>query len=196
MSSGALVERTCARCGQQFIARRCQLKRGRGRFCSRTCQIQTAQEVRWATHQASVSTWFWEQVQKAGPDECWLWAGRRYRRGYGRFVLKGKQIAAHRMALSLSTGKPLSTPLLACHSCDNPPCCNPRHLWWGTDLDNTRDMLAKGRRARVRKFDRGSAATMLSSGMTYSAIARAFGVHHTSVRRALRALAAAGSEGR
>ena len=85
---------------------------------------------------------FWEKVDKsAGPNDCWPWRGARNYKGYGGF--QGR--IASRLALEFSTGKELPANLQACHSCDNPPCCNPGHLFIGTAADNLRDSISKGR---------------------------------------------------
>lgn len=92
---------------------------------------------------------FWTQVKRGKPDECWPWIGFTNKKGYGQFHDgKGKKRfteRAHRYAWKVSKGRiPKGKNVL--HECDNPPCCNPRHLWTGTQLDNMRDMAAKGRR--------------------------------------------------
>ncbi len=90
---------------------------------------------------------FWAKVDRKGPDECWLWQ-RGARNGYGRFAVTRDDIrTAHRVAWELTNGT-IPEGLNVCHNCpdgDNPACCNPSHLWLGTQLDNMRDAKAKGR---------------------------------------------------
>lgn len=87
---------------------------------------------------------FWSHVDKRGPDECWLWTGTRWKNGgYGRF----SQFKAHRIAYELTNG-PISALTLVRHGCDNPPCCNPRHLVLGTSLENMTDKRVRGRSAQ------------------------------------------------
>jgi hypothetical protein len=98
---------------------------------------------------------FWKMVDIRGPDECWPWLGTRHKGKfqYGtvhvRIGDKTTMKPAHRVAYDLTYGPtrgPIPDDLLACHTCDNPPCCNPYHVFPGTDADNTADMLNKGRR--------------------------------------------------
>ena len=88
-------------------------------------------------------------IECMGPDDCWLWTGRISHRGYGHFVIsktkgKSRTIAAHRMVWILAHGE-VPKDVLICHTCDVRACCNLKHLFKGTALDNTRDMIAKGR---------------------------------------------------
>lgn len=89
---------------------------------------------------------FWFKVDKSGgPTACWPFKGARVPAGgYGRALLNGKLHAAHRYAWVLTHGEPREG-LHVLHRCDNPPCCNPAHLWLGTHDDNMADMKAKGR---------------------------------------------------
>ncbi len=77
-------------------------------------------------------------------SECILWTGARQTDGYGSRKVNGKTWLAHRWAWTVKNG-PIPKGLIVCHSCDNPPCCNPDHLSLGTDADNKRDSVAKGR---------------------------------------------------
>lgn len=93
---------------------------------------------------------FWSKVQKT--DNCWIWTGGVFHCAngdYGRFWLgtkaTGKDLYAHRVSFELANG-PIPDGVDVCHSCDNPICVNPAHLWPGTHLDNMRDMYKKGRR--------------------------------------------------
>jgi len=78
---------------------------------------------------------------------CWLWQGQTYRRGYGKFTAEGRTTPAHRWAYRHWVG-PLDNGVLACHRCDTPPCVNPAHLFAGSQSDNIRDCMAKGRHPR------------------------------------------------
>lgn len=95
---------------------------------------------------------FWSKVRIGHPDACWPWTGSVTHNGYGKFYLQGDIVVAHRVALFLFTGNDPGD-LLARHLvCDNPPCCNGRHLAPGTYQQNTADMISKGRRGDTRTF--------------------------------------------
>ena len=122
---------------------------------------------------------FWSRVVVGGPDECWLFTGRKDDDGYG--VFKGRR--AHRYALSLHTNG-IPDGLNALHSCHVRNCCNPAHLRWGDQQMNAMDRVAAGRMPKiVRKLDRDDVIIMRrigSNGVHYKQIARWFGItpHH------------------
>lgn len=87
----------------------------------------------------------WGNVEKDA-NGCWNWRGARYRKGYGRISIDGRQVAAHRTAYRLAHGE-IPDGLVVRHRCDNPPCINPDHLEVGTAADNSRDMVERGRSA-------------------------------------------------
>lgn len=90
--------------------------------------------------------WFWSKVDRSGgPDACWPWTMARLPRGYGVLAYQQRQTYSHRVAYLLDSGFIPDNVPFVCHTCDNPPCCNPDHLWLGTHADNMADMVAKGR---------------------------------------------------
>ena len=96
---------------------------------------------------------WWSKVSKRGSDECWLWLAGHDRDGYGKFAvgLGGKQqqhLRAHRFGYEQLAG-PIPAGYVVCHSCDNPPCCNPAHWFLGTPLENNDDKVAKNRHAKM-----------------------------------------------
>ena len=75
---------------------------------------------------------------------CWEWQRSRHRQGYGSIRDKGKYILAHRLSWMVIKGN-IPSGLNVCHACDNPPCCNPEHLFLGSQKDNVTDAIVKGR---------------------------------------------------
>lgn len=86
----------------------------------------------------------WTRVDIGEADDCWPWLGGCKPNGYGTLSIAGKGYSTHRIAYEVAVGL-IPDGLFVCHRCDNPPCCNPAHLFLGTPSDNTRDMHAKGR---------------------------------------------------
>ncbi len=94
---------------------------------------------------------FWRQRRevKHGRYVCWEWIGSKgggHGGGYGQILFQGKLWQVSRLAWTLTFG-PVPRKRLICHSCDNPPCFRPSHLWPGTYRQNTRDAARKGRMA-------------------------------------------------
>lgn len=92
---------------------------------------------------------FWSHVNKsAGDSACWPWQASVNKAGYGWFRWEHRSQLAHRLAYAITFGE-IPEGMYICHRCDNPPCCNPDHLWLGTHADNQRDKVAKGRQSRI-----------------------------------------------
>ena len=89
---------------------------------------------------------FWAKVARGADDACWLWQAAKNERGYGRigWGRKSQPALAHRVAWMLTRG-PIPVGMRVLHRCDTPSCVNPAHLHLGTDADNVRDMLERGR---------------------------------------------------
>ena len=131
-----------------------------------------------------MSSKFWDRVDRRGPDECWLWVGPTHGSGYGAFRLKGgPSINAHRVAYILTHGE-IPSGLLVCHACDTPLCCNPAHLWLGTNADNVADRVAKGRsKTKLTEDDVRDIRDMPAYGFSQYQIASVFGVRQPAVSR-------------
>jgi len=76
--------------------------------------------------------------------DCWEWLGSTSTSGYAQLRWRGKTRFASHVSLTLF-GRPRPDGMCALHTCDNPICVNPNHLWWGTQKDNVDDCIAKGR---------------------------------------------------
>ena len=130
---------------------------------------------------------FWALVRRDDQDACWLWT-RATRNGYG--VVWSTELkhhwGAHRLAYRLWHGE-IPEGALVMHSCDTPPCCNPRHLRLGSDASNRADSARKKRHARGdthgrRKLTSADVGLILASrALTNRALARRFGVSESAV---------------
>ena len=87
---------------------------------------------------------------KGAINDCWPWNGYITPNGYGQTRIGGrgsKATLAHRLSWLVNVGE-ISDGMHVLHKCDNPPCCNPNHLFLGTNLDNIMDRVAKNRSNR------------------------------------------------
>jgi hypothetical protein len=88
---------------------------------------------------------FWNKVDKtSNPNGCWIWTGYTFKRGYGLLQLKGIKWTTHRLSYTLLKGN-IPDNMYVCHTCDNPSCVRPEHLFLGTHNDNMQDRDTKGR---------------------------------------------------
>jgi len=105
---------------------------------------------------------FWAFVDKTpghGPSgDCWLWKGRLSDKGYGSFWTGVKDIRAQKFSWSIENDSDFPDGLYGCHTCDNPPCVRPSHIFPGTALDNAKDRVAKKRSHKIL-FGFGAAIT-------------------------------------
>jgi hypothetical protein len=145
---------------------------------------------------ASQEKRFLSRVLVGEVNECWPWTGRIDQDGYGRFDVDGRPQLAHRIAWTIEGGKePWIEGEVACvlHRCDNPPCCNPFHLFLGTRADNNADMRAKGRSytgehagelnssAKLTENKVRDIAARLLAGETGTSIAEEYGVSNALI---------------
>ena len=116
---------------------------------------------------------------------CWLWSLFINRRGYGQMTFRGKKCKAPRVAYEVATGNP-PLKLSVLHRCDTPSCVNPDHLFLGTQAENMRDMVSKGRSASGEshwnaKLSEADISIIRSSSETSVALGRRFGVSDQTI---------------
>lgn len=100
-------------------------------------------------------TAFWSKVDRSnGPDSCWRWQAYKSPLGYGRLTVSKQTFSAHRFSYELTYG-PVPDTMCVCHRCDIRDCCNPDHLFLGTQRENVIDMFSKGR-SHNRKGEKGA----------------------------------------
>jgi predicted XRE-type DNA-binding protein len=126
---------------------------------------------------------FLSKVKRGRPNDCWEWQGTRMYKGYGHIAVRRKFYRAHRVAWVLHHRQRIPKGMFVCHTCDNPPCCNPAHLFLGTNVDNMQDMLSKGRQAAklTENHVRWIRKLATRKGITQTRIARLFGVSQTAI---------------
>lgn len=99
----------------------------------------------------------WDRVQMGAEDACWPWTGYCRPSGHGQIsVNRGRLEGTHRLAWMLANGTDVPPRMYVCHHCDNPPCCNPAHLYVGTPKDNSQDAVDRGRSRGPRGLDNGN----------------------------------------
>lgn len=98
---------------------------------------------------------------------CLLWTGAAWPTGYGKFSIRGRLCRAHRVSWEIAHG-PIPDGLLVRHDCDTPSCVNPDHLRLGTDAENSRDKVSRGRN-RNPIADRERTATHCINGHEFNA---------------------------
>lgn len=92
---------------------------------------------------------FWDRILIG--DGCWEWQGFRRRDNYGMVRFRKRTYSTHRLAWQLWNDRPPEPGLGILHTCDNPSCCRPDHLYEGTQADNMRDTIERRRHHNVMK---------------------------------------------
>lgn len=149
------IVKSCRSCGQSFIA-----SCGAARYCSDRCHFTDSYEV---------------------VNGCWSWARGRDKDGYGVVRLKGRRrVKAHRLSYEMHKGS--AAGLMVCHSCDNPSCVNPDHLFVGSAQDNKDDSVRKDRHIKGErlhwkaKLTEGDVRAILKDDRPSPAVARDYNV--------------------
>ena len=122
---------------------------------------------------------------------CIEWVGSSDAKGYGQLRIRGKLVKAHRYAVERVKG-PIPAGMVVMHACDNPKCVNIEHLLVGSQMDNVRDMDAKGQRINNQakgvangnsKITENDVREIRSDGRRQVDIAAAYGITQTVVSK-------------
>jgi hypothetical protein len=134
-----MVKAICQTCEKEFFARAYQIKIGTGKYCSAKCRGKGVNKP------IPVEDRILKFIDIKGENECWEFTGFKNKNGYGKIgISNGKVDSAHRVMYKIYNGN-IPEDMVIMHTCDNPACCNPKHLVLGTQNDNIKDMISKGR---------------------------------------------------
>ncbi len=134
---------------------------------------------------------------KKSASGCWVWRGRITSGGYGQMAMFGRRLWAHRLSYLLHVGD-ISKSLMVLHSCDNRCCVNPDHLRLGTALDNTQDMMQRGRankralkgsenpRSKITEKDVIKIRKLGATGIAHYKLAKKFNISRSSISTIIR----------
>lgn len=138
----------------------------------------------------SVRELLYANISTIDPGKCWEWTGERSKTGYG-IASVGLRIKknhgrqgrlAHRVSYEWHVG-PIPEGVSVCHTCDNPPCINPAHLFLGTAADNSADAARKGRLRHKLSADAVRAIRMLhEEGATLRSLSECYGVSEFTIQ--------------
>jgi len=134
-----MYKKKCPVCGTMIVKKYIGQLRA-VKTCSMACKN--------TYHAKPLAELLWRRVEKPNKNGCMIWQGKPFNNGYGyvaEYVDKKKRvIGVHCAAYELTYGK-IPKGMFVCHHCDNKLCCNPEHLFLGTNRENINDMLKKGR---------------------------------------------------
>lgn len=185
----------CETCAKEYKWRRCN----NGippRFCSFHCRSYVGLKTRTKNSELTeeqnfnrIKKYYEKYVIKQ--ESCWDWNGIIEHTGYAKLGIR-PPVKAHRASWLIHKGK-IPKGLIVCHSCDNPKCTNPEHLWLGTHKQNTQDKIQKGRSntprgsqlkiAKLNEFQVLEIKKLLQDKLTCAEISRKYGVHIKIISR-------------
>lgn len=120
-------------------------------------------------------------MKRGDHDPCWPWLGKLNKKdGRPYFTCDGKRRPAYVIVLELTTGTKQKKGQMVLHSCDNPICCNPHHLSWGTHQDNMNEMKERERHGMPKTVVR-AIRKLLRDGKAQGSIANLYGVSRETI---------------
>lgn len=181
MTERSIAQIVCATCGVSFHP--LSGRAATSKYCSNKC---FSSRTRFRDYGAE-----FDKRVRPNANGCLEWAGNLNDKGYGRFSGPAGVVPAHRYAYERGNG-PIPDGMFVCHSCDNPKCVNPEHLWIGDAAANNRDRDAKGRRIDVvtshsemspnSKLSNAQARAVKFDPRPAPAVAKELGVSETTIR--------------
>ena len=174
-------------CGTETVVWQLSLRRGSTQSCG--CLRSEANRERWLEYRKPA---FWKRVEKT--ETCWNWIGKKDGGGYGVVGWNGRHERTHRVSWMLTRGA-IPEGMMVLHHCDNRNCCNPGHLYLGTQAENMRDMADRNRRKGIglgeangrAKLTQAQADTIrllyVSGGTSQQKIAKQFGISQNAVSK-------------
>lgn len=192
-----LGKSVCETCEREFEWRRHDSQPD-ARFCGKKCTNRdfgikgNEKRLFWPTatdeeKRARMIASFEEKVIRQ--KGCWRWKDSLDKNGYAYiYAGKNKHYKAHRLSYEMYKGD-IPQGFLVCHSCDNPTCTNPEHLWLGSIKENSEDSVKKGRSchgesrplAKLKDSDIPEIRKMLSLGVTKAFLSRKYGVSFMAI---------------
>lgn len=133
---------------------------------------------------------FWSKVDRRSPDDCWEWTAAKFQNGYRAFRIDRHTRGSHRIVWQIENGE-IPRGMHVLYSCDNPSCCNPKHLFLGTQKMNMKDKVKKKRQASGEKHGRAKLTIIqveqirkirLIEGTSQRKLAVRFGVTQRAIR--------------
>lgn len=186
----------CENCGKEFEWMKHD-SQAAARFCSRKCTNKDFGVI------GNKDRTFWPNATEAEKKEriknhytkkvikkrgCWGWRGSLDKNGYPQIGAGSKKLKGHRISYEIHKGE-IPKGRQVCHTCDNPTCTNPDHLWLGSIKENNEDRIIKGRcskgeerpNAKLKDCDIREIRKMLKIGVSKAALARKYKISYTTV---------------
>lgn len=138
---------------------------------------------------------FESKFQRGNDSDCWIWKGSKCSKGYGHFSMRQsgveiKTYSAHRISWAIENNSIIPEKMMICHTCDNPSCVNPNHLYLGTGFDNNKDTVNRGRANRKSgndcswsKLTENDVLDIRSSNDSQTSLAKKYGVSQPHISR-------------
>jgi len=168
----------CVYCRDEFSTLKTEIKRGKGKFCSRACANKGA-----LRKSLSIKEILYKNISpESNSHGCWLYT-KLIMKGYGHLNINGIKVPAHRVSYELHNSS-IPQGMYICHKCDVRECVNPHHLFVGTHLDNMQDKVHKGRAARKLDYENViEIKRRIANGESDSIISKDYNVNRQTINK-------------